>query len=128
VKKYPIDLPQSYIDANAEARLSDYLQQLERQQHSYSEEDYQRIQKSIEESAIFHLQLFFLLRKIASDYHITVDQQDVSQEASRQVALIPSGRSHVNFNDREKLHEQLYHLALDRKIKQFLIDHISFKD
>jgi trigger factor len=128
VERYPIDLPQSYIDSNKDARLSDYLNQLEQQKRDYTEEDYKQIEQSVEQSTIFNLQLFFLLRKIASDNNITVDNQDISQELSRQVGLISSGRSSVDFNDREKVQEQLYNLALDRKIKEFLLDHVSFKD
>jgi trigger factor len=129
VEKYPIDLPQSYIDANKEARLTDYLQHLEKQKRNYSQEDYKQIEKSIEQSTIFHLQLFFLLRKIASDYNITIDNQDVSQELTRQLALLPSRQSDIDFTgDRQELQKQLYHLALDRKIKQFLLDHATFKE
>jgi trigger factor len=116
VEKYPIDLPQSYIDANKDVRLSDYLEQLEKEQRDYSQEDYKQIEQSI------------LLRKIASDYNITIDNQDISQELTRQIALIPSGRSNIDFNNKEKLKEHLYNLALDRKIKEFLIDHIIFKE
>lgn len=129
VEKYPIDLPQSYIDANKEARLEDYLQQLKQQKREYSKEDYQQIEKMIEQSTIYHLQLFFLLRKIASDYQVAVNNEDISQELSRQVALMPSGRSSIEFSgDRERLQEQLHNLALDRKIKQFLIDNAKFEE
>ena len=125
VEKYPIDLPQSYIDVNKETRLNDYLQQLEEQKRDYSSENYKQIEESIEESTIFHLQLFFLLQKVASDYNITVENQEVSQELTRQIALMSSGRNTVNFNNQEKLRDQLYNLALDRKIKKFLIDHAT---
>lgn len=128
VEHYPLDLPQSYIDSNKDARLSDYLGQLEKQKREYTEEDYKQIEKSVEQSTILNLQLFFLLRKIASDYNITVDNQDISQELNRQVALISSGRSSVDFNNKEKVQEQLYNLALDRKIKEFLVSHVNFKD
>lgn len=128
VEHYPIDLPQSYIDSNKDARLNDYLDQLERQKHQYTEEDYKQIEQSIEQSTIFSLQLFFLLRKVASDYNITVDNQDISNELTRQIALISSGRNSINFNDKDKMQEQLYNLALDRKIKEFLISHVTFKD
>lgn len=128
VERYPIDIPQSYIDSNKDARLSDYLEQLEEQERDYTEEDYKQIEQSIEQSTIFNLQLFFLLRKIASDYHITVENQDISDELTRQISLISSGRNSIDFNDRDRIQEQLYNLALDRKIKEFLISHVNFKD
>lgn len=129
VNNYPLDLPQSYIDTNKEARLTNYLQQLEREKRDYSKEDYQQIDRMIEQSTIYHLQLFFLLHKVAAEHRISVTKEDLSQELTRQVALMSSGRNSINFSgDREKLQEQLHNLAMDRKIKQFLIGHASFSD
>lgn len=125
IERYPIDLPQSYIDANKEARVKEYLLQLEKQGQTYSKEDHIRMEESIEQNVIFHLQLFFLLRKIATDYNITVDHQDISEELKRQIALISSGHNNIDFQDREKLTQQLHNLALDRKIKQFLLNKIE---
>lgn len=122
IEKYPVDLPQSYIDSNKEARLEGYLQQLEGQKRSYSNEDFAQIEKSIEQSTIYSLQLFFLFRKLAAEHNIEVSNQDISEELTRQVGLMSSGRSSIDFNDREKLREQIHNLALDRKIKQFLIE------
>ncbi len=125
IEKYPLDIPQSYIDANKEVRLDNYLQQLEQQQQDYTKEDYLQIEKTIEQSTIYHLQLFFLLRRIASDYNITVSKEDISQELNRQIALMPSGRSSIDFsNEKKELNEQLYNLAFDHKIKHFLLDHV----
>lgn len=129
VEKYPIDLPQSYIDANKEARLDAYLRQLEKQERNYSKEDYEKIEQSIEQSTIFHLQLFFLLRKIASDHNITVDSKDIAQELTHQLALTPSGRSNIDFTgEQTELREHLHNLAFDRKIKQFLLDYVTYKE
>ena len=116
VEKYPVDLPQSYIDANKETRLANYLEQLEKEKRDFTQEDYQQIDKMIEESTIYHLQLFFLLSKAASDYNISVTTEDLSQELTRQVALMSSGRNSINFSgDRDKFREQLHNLALDRE-------------
>ena len=128
VEQYPIDLPQSYIDANKESRLDHYLQQLEKENRDYTKEDYQQIDQMIEKSTIYRLQLIFLMHKVASDHNISVTQEDLSQELTRQIALMSSGRNTIDFSgkDRDKLQEQLRNLAYDRKIKQFLITHASF--
>ncbi len=129
VEKYPVDLPQSYIDTNKEVRLETYLQKLEEQQRVYSEEEYRQIENTIEQSTLFHLQVFFLLRKIAADHNITVENHDIAQELTHQVALMSRGQGNLDFaGDRKELEEQLYRLALDRKIKQFLLDHITFEE
>lgn len=128
VEKYPVDLPHSYIDANKQSRLDDYLKQLEEhQQGSHAHENYSEIEKMIEESTIRSLQLFFLLRRVASDSQLEVTDEEVSQELAKQIALIPSGRSQIDiYSDKQKLREQLYNLALDRKIKQFLLDRATW--
>ena len=121
--EYPFDLPQSYIEANKETRLENYLQSLGEQKDSLTEEEFKQIEKMIERNTIEHLHLYFLLRKIAADYHIQVNQEDLSQELARQVALLPRGRSALNLSsDKKEIQTQVYHLALDRKIQQFLID------
>ena len=124
VEKHPVDLPQSYIDNNKEVRLKDYLLQLEKENRDYTKEDYKQIEKMIEQSTIYHLQIFFLLRKVAADYKISIADEDLTKELTRQVALMSSGRSSVDFSgNRDKFREQLQNLALDRKIKQYLLDH-----
>lgn len=128
VEHYPIDLPQSYIDSNKEARLSHYLDQLAKQKREYSEADHQQIEKSIEESTIFNLQLFFILRKIATDHHIAVNADDITQELNHQITLMSSGRHNIDFSNKDEVREQLQNLALDRKIKQYLISQVKFKD
>jgi trigger factor len=127
VEKYPFDLPQSYIDANKQSRLDNYFKQLESRNQEYSQQNHAQIEQMIEQSTIHHLQLFFLMRKLASDHQIEVDNDDISQEFSLQVALIPSGRSEIDiYGDKEHLREQIYNLALDRKIKDFLLDKVSW--
>lgn len=121
-EKYPFDIPKSYIDSNKEARINDYLEDLQKRQKEFSEEEYKKIEKMVEQSTIFHLQLFFLMSKIASDNNITVEQEDLSQELQNQLALIAIKRNTIDLQDREKFQEQLYHAALDRKIKEFLIE------
>ena len=127
VTTYPIDLPQSYIDANKQTRLEHYLEQLQKEKRDVPKEESQKIENMIEQSTIYQLQLLFLLHKVAADHHITVTKEDLSQELTRQVALMSSGRNSVNFSgDREKMQEQLHNLALDNKIREFLIEHATF--
>jgi trigger factor len=125
VEKYPIDLPHSYIDANKQARLDDYLKQLNQQGQEL--QDYEEVEKMIESSTIRGLQLYFLLRRVAADNKLEVSETEISQELSKQIALIPSGRSQIDiYGDKSQLREQLHNLALDRKIKQFLLDQASW--
>jgi trigger factor len=123
VEKYPIDLPQSYIDANKKIRLDDYLKQSGKD--DFSKKNGKAFEELIEQSTIFYLQLYLLLRRVASDHNITIDNQEISQELNRQLSLISSGRHTVDFSNREEMRGQLYNTALERKVKQFLIDHIT---
>jgi trigger factor len=127
VEKYSFDLPQSYIDSNKQARLNHHLRQLEEKKQDYTEEDLQRYEKILEQSTIFHLQIFFLLHKIAADYQIEVTAADIGEELNRQIGLMQLGRSNIDLSsDREQLKEELHNLALEHKIKQFLLDNTSF--
>ncbi len=128
VEACPIDLPESYINANKDARLNSYLEHLGSQNRECSEEELKEIEEEIEKSAIYNLQLYFILRKIATDYHISIANEDIIQELNRQIALMSSGRHAVDFNDQEKAKEQLNQLAFDRKVKQLLVDTVKFVD
>lgn len=129
IEKYPFDIPQSYIEADKEARLENYLEELKKKGIELDSENYQKIENTIEESTIQYLQIFFLLQKIAAENHITVSQEDVSHELMRQIALMPSHRSRIDFSDdKEKMQEQIRNLAFTRKIKQFLIEHTRFEN
>jgi len=124
LSKYPLELPQSYIDENKKARMDSYLEGMAKQNRSNEAgQDYNQIEQMIEASTIHNLKLYFLKRKVAADYQIEVKGDEITQELTRQVALIPSGRSQIDiYSDKEKMQEQLYNLAMDRKIKDFLLE------
>lgn len=124
VEKYPIEIPQSYIKEDKEARLEHYRKLQEKEQDEDVENNFKEIDKSIEKSTIYNLQLFFLFRKIAADYDIEITSEDLSHELKYQLSLMQMNRCAIDFSDdTEKQTNQLRNLALDRKIKQFLIDH-----
>ena len=125
LQHFPIDLPRTYIDSTKDSRFNDYIEKLEKEGIDYTQEDYQKIEQSIEKAVISELQLYFLSHKIATDYAIEVTQEEITQELTHQIALMGSGRSNFDFNDREKIKERLQMAALDRKIKRFLIDALT---
>lgn len=124
LNKFPIDLPLSLIERNKEARLQNYLDKLaDQSDQEFSTTQLKQIERSIETNTIHQLQLLFLLRKAAADYEIEVNANDINEELSRQIALVSTGRSPLDFQgDKDMVREQLYGLALDRKIKKFLLD------
>lgn len=123
LNQYSFDLPRSLIDKNKRSRLNDYINQLKKDnQEGYLQSNRKEIEQSVENATIHQLQLFFILRKVAADHQIDVTQEDISQELTHQISLIPSGRSFLDYNDKEHMRDQLYVVALDRKVKQFLLD------
>lgn len=127
IEKYPFDIPQSYIDANSQSRLHAHLQYLKEQGIRSNEKELSEAKKTINQSTIRNLQLFFLYQKVAMENDIQLTDEEVSQELARQFALISSGRSSLDLSvTRDELREQVQHLAMDRKIKQFLLDHATF--
>ena len=117
--KYPIEIPQSYIDVNKEARIKEYYQRLDKKEKSSVNR--QEIEKMIEHQTISHLQINFLMKKIANDHGIVINNEDITAELQKQITSMQQGESFIDFGDQEKLREQLYHLAMDRKIKQFIL-------
>lgn len=128
IEKYPLELPQSYIDADKEAHLNDYVKQLGDEVETMSAKDFEKISESVEKNSLYHLQLFFLMRKIAAENNIQVNNEDITHELTRQINLMSSGRNNIDLSDREGLKEQLYNIAFDRKIKKFLIDRLAIDD
>ncbi len=125
LEKFPIDLPQSYIDENKQSRMNGYLEEIGQHNQKPSKSEYQQIEKMIEIGTVRSLQLYFLKRKIAADNNIEVNDHDITQELTKQVALIPSGRSQIDiYSTKDKMQEQLYNLAMDRRIKDFLIERV----
>lgn len=126
IGNYLVDLPQSYIDNNKGFHLQNYLQQLKDEERDYTEKEYKEIEQMVEKQTIHSLQLLFLLQKIAADYQIEVTSEDVSQELAHQIALMQINQSTIDFSQEEKqLAKHLRHLAFNRKVKQFLVDHIT---
>ncbi len=126
VEKYPIDIPLSYLESEKEERLKRYLQQLEEKGVSYTKEELKKIEEMLRDSAFYHLQLFFLVHQLMADHKIQVNQQDISQELARQVFLTSIGSSTSKFSqEKQEFYKELEHLALQRKMEQFLIDHVT---
>jgi trigger factor len=129
LEKYPIDLPQSYVEADKEMYVNDYIKKLEAQHIPYSHEDLRRINEQIEKMVLRRLQLMFLFYQIAHDFNIQINQEDVSEEMIHQLSLIPYKRQTVNFSqDKKSLREELERVAFEKKIQQFLIDRATFID
>lgn len=127
IEKYPIDLPRTYIEARNNSHMESYLKQLEAGHVQTQAKDYGELQKMIEATTIRNLMLHFLFHHIAAENDIQVTNDEITQELSKQISLLPSGRSQIDINgEREKLHDQIYHLALDRKIKQYLLDKVQW--
>lgn len=126
IEKYPMDIPLSYLDAQTEQNLQNYLKQMEGKGVSYTKEELEKAKKEIKESTLHQLQLLLLVRGIISEHEIRATQQDVSQELARQMMLLSSGKSNVNFaQEKQEFYQELERLALERKVQQFLIDHIT---
>lgn len=129
VEKYPIDLPQSYIDSDKEAHLNHYREQMEEEGKEVEDQHLSEIERAIERRVIYQLQLVLLFNKVAADYGIEVTQEDLSQELAHQLVLMRSNRCDIDFSsDREKQLKQLRDLAFDRKMKRFFVEHVKIEE
>lgn len=127
---YPIEIPKSYLDQEKKGRLQDYLRPLiEKKLDQYVEQNRKSIEDKIEQISLSRLQVYFLLHALAGAHRITPTQEELAQEFARQNSLMSIGRSRLSsYEDREQLQNQLYNLALEHKIKQFLINHVTLLD
>jgi trigger factor len=125
IEKYPFEVPQSYIDYNRKQHLDNYHQELKERKLPVPKETNEEL-KVIEQNIVNNLKLFFLLNKFAAEHKIKVTHEEVTAEFSKQIALIPSGRSNIDLShDKEQIHEQLQSIAFDRKVKEYILSHLS---
>ncbi|MCE2981929.1 MAG: trigger factor [Parachlamydia sp.] len=123
VEKYPVDLPKTFIDSRKEQHLDNYLKRLEAGHVNPEVNDYSQLDKIVEKSTVRNLTLHFLLQRVAMENQLNVTDEDITHELSKQVALMPSGRSQIDINtDKDRLREQIQILAFERKVKQYLLD------
>lgn len=124
---YPFDLPESYIQGETKGRVERHIQKLK--ESKFSDKDIKshmkEIQDSIRERAIHQLQNYFLFHQIAIEQKIELSAEDVTQELSNQIALMSTGESEVDFRS-EDVRDHIQAIALQKKIKNFLLDKASF--
>lgn len=124
---YAFDLPKSYIVAETKNRMEHHVEKL--RQAKYTEKDIHEHLKEIEDSlkkeAIRQLQIYFLFHKLAAEHHIELTGDDITQELSNQIALMSTGESEVNFQEKD-MREHIQAIALNKKIKNFLLSKATF--
>ncbi len=124
---YHLDIPKSYLDAEFKVRLEEYLQPLlEQGLADYVEKNRQSIEEQIKKISIDRLSIYFLLHVVAVRNHITPTQDEINLEMMRQKYLMSIGRSQISASNKEELTDQLYNLAMEQKIKQFLLNKVTF--
>lgn len=130
IEKYPIDLPKSLIEEDKKARLEDYLKRVKEEQgENATRSVLPQVRSAIEAGTIYSLTLFFLMRKLAAENQIDVTDQEIAQELNTQLSLLSSGRSNIDITgDREGLREQVRTLALNKKIREFLLAHAKIEE
>lgn len=123
IETYPVDLPGSLLDKVFKANLKGYVDSMQNpQEYQYYQSNKAEIERTIRMNTKSRIGLDFLLRKLSLDHNIGVTPEEISQEFNHQIMLLSSGRSHMDFSDKDRLFEQLRAAAFQRKIMQFLLD------
>jgi trigger factor len=129
ISNFSIDVPKSYLNEEKKGRLQEYLKPLiEKKLSGHIEQHRKSIEAKIEQISLSRLQIYFLMHALAAQNNIQPTEEEISQELVRQTSLMSIGRSRISLADREQLRNQLYNLALEHKIKQFLINHVTLLD
>lgn len=121
ISNYSFDVPRSYILASTKQNLDRYFNSLTEAHRQQAKAHRREIRENIEHETIRQLQLFFLLQKIAADHKIQVTQEELSAELNRQLSLLATNQSKLDLSNRENWQEQLYNMAMEHKIQQFLL-------
>lgn len=123
LQQYIVDIPQSYISDDKEARMNAFLARAEKQKKHYTDEELAHYSNLIEEETIRNLQLYLLLKKAAVEHNITVTDLDLREEYSYQLTLMAKGLPHIDLdNDPENIRRELANHAVERKTRHFLIN------
>lgn len=129
LSSYDLDIPYSYLESEKKSYLDGYLRTLlKKNLGDYIENNRVAIEQEIEKLSLLRLKIYFILHGIAIANDISPSQEDIMQEFARQQALMTIGRGRITANSREQLENQLHNLALEQKIKQFLIDQVTLVD
>jgi trigger factor len=124
---YQFDLPETYIQGEAKGRVERHIQKL-KDTHIPDEEikkHLKEIQASIRQQAIHQLQNYFLFHQVATEQHIELTAEDVTQELSNQISLMATGESEVDFRS-EDVRDHIQAIALQKKIKNYLLEKAVF--
>jgi trigger factor len=126
LEKYSFDIPNSYIENSRKASLDSYIADLEGK-NQYIPEKHHEYEKEIEKSLADRIKLILLFQQVELKQNITVDQEDLMQEFTRQLQLSKTGNNAIDFNsgNKEELSAQLHRITKDHKTKRFIINQIS---
>lgn len=128
LEKYDFDLPTSLLDGEKKASLSNRMKVLRKQKES--EDSLAKRKEEIEAEAFKeaheNLKLFFISRKIADQNHISVSQEEIYKELSKQMWGMPGEESVIDPTmDPEEIRSRLYLVVLSEKALDYLVDHAS---
>lgn len=124
---YPLDIPKSYLDEEFKIRLKEYLEPLSNHNlNDYIKTHRKSIEEKIKKISIERLSIYFILHVVAIKNQISPSAEDMTQEFVRQRGLMSIGRGHLTANNREELEKELHNLAMEQKIKQYLLNNVTF--
>lgn len=122
---YTFDIPLSIIEGNLENRLEEYKKTAAK--NKTGPDNLAEIKSLLRQQIENELRLVFIFRKTAAENNIEVLSEDIHDELNRQISLISSGRNTINFQgDKDEVRDRLHNLALDRKIKNYILERITY--
>ena len=123
---YSLDIPKSYLEEEFKVRLEEYLEPLLKQElGDYVKQHMSSIEEQIRKISLERLAIYFMLHVVAVKNQITPTQEEIRSEFSRQTSLMSINRGSITATNKEELEKQLYNLATEQKIKQFLLEHVT---
>lgn len=123
IDHYSFEIPLSYVEHRKENYVQHYMQDLEKQKVDGDvQENLDHLMKVSEERAKRDIQIYFLLRKVASQYGITATEEEIKNELVNQLNLAVTGKNSVQVSEKnEQMRSHLEEVVLHKKVRKFLI-------
>ena len=128
LEKYPLSIPKTYMDAEFKARLTDYLEPLEKKGYSQLiDQDRDKIEKNIMKNATEGLTIYFILQAVAAGAKLEPTNEEISAEYNHENNRdLIMGSYFGGKEAQEELSKKMFEIAKTRKIKKYMIEQVSY--
>lgn len=128
--KYPFDIPLSFLQRDTDARLEDYVARIRQDGASdeWIKENLSNIRVEIEKVSAKAIRLLLLMHHTCHENKLALSDDEYRNEEREQMMKSIRGQGSINWKgDEKERHEQITSAAMNRKVRQYLLDHVTIE-